>query len=84
MSWQLGQGGNKMVTTTFKEHELRLIIESLHECGKNKKCYGKTGFGKDTLKKVKCSTVQQFGLRNTRVLIPRAYKDCYGKGKRKT
>ena len=73
-----------MVTTTFKEHELRLIIESLHECGKNKKCYGKTGFGKDTLKKVKCSTVQQFGLRNTRLLIPRAYKDCYGKQKRKT
>ena len=71
-----------MVTTDFKEHELRLIIESLHECEKNKKCYGKTGFGKDTLRRTKCRASQQFGLRNTRVLIPRVYKDCYGKGKK--
>jgi len=70
-----------MVTSDFREHELRLIIESLHECGKNKKCYSKTGFGKGTLKSTKCNAIRQFGLRNARLLVPKAYKDCYKKTK---
>ena len=72
-----------MVTTDFKPHELRAIIESIHECEKNKKCFAKTGFGKDTLKKLKCNVARQFGIRNTREIIPRIYKDCYGKKKEK-
>ena len=71
-----------MVLADFKRHELRLVIESLHECEKNKKCYGKTGFGKDKLRRVKCQAFQQFGIKKGKDLIPRVYRDCYGKGKK--
>ena len=72
-----------MVTVDFRPYELRGIIEALHECGKKRKCYGKIGFGKGGLKKIKCEVVIGFGIRNTKELIPKAYKDCYGKKKEK-